>query len=243
VVLPGQYLERSVVVGGLDALFHRGTREPPCAIAAPHPAMGGSMHSPVIAELAWALTRAGHPTLRFDYRGVGASRGTTRQQPGSSRIADVADEVGDLLSICEHLIKTTRASRTCAVGYSFGAAVALEAARDERVGTVVLIAPPTTVYDFSAVAALRKPLLVVCAHHDPYCERAALRMPEGAQLEVIAHSDHFFSRGLTSLGKVVAAFLRGDRPEFVAPEDAPAEGARMIELDPGDDEPLDPDRD
>ena len=45
-VLAGQYLERSVVVGELDALFHRGTRDPPCAIAAPHPALGGSMLSP-----------------------------------------------------------------------------------------------------------------------------------------------------------------------------------------------------
>ena len=72
-VLAGQFLERSVVVGDLDALYHRGTRDPPCAIAAPHPALGGSMLSPVVAELAWALTRAGHPTTRFDYRGVGAS--------------------------------------------------------------------------------------------------------------------------------------------------------------------------
>jgi alpha/beta superfamily hydrolase len=75
-VLEGQYLERSVVVDGLDALYHRGPREPPCVIASPHPAMGGSMTSPVIAELAWALTRAGHATMRFDYRGVASSRGS-----------------------------------------------------------------------------------------------------------------------------------------------------------------------
>ena len=244
VVLPGQYLERSVVVGGLDALFHRGSREPPCAIAAPHPAMGGSMISPVVAELAWALTRAGHPTLRFDYRGVGASRGTSRHPAGSMRIADVRDEVADLLAICEHLIASTRMSPACAVGYSFGAAVALQAAGDPRVGSVVLIAPPTTLHGgFAALADLRKPALVVCAHHDPYCDRAALRLPEGARLEVIAHADHFFNRGMTALGKLVASWLRGDRPEFIAPEDAPAEGARTLELDPGDGEPLELDVD
>ena len=88
-VLAGQFLERSVVVGDLDALYHRGTRDPPCAIAAPHPALGGSMVSPVVAELAWALTRAGHPTLRFDYRGVGASRGISRHPAGGLRIADL----------------------------------------------------------------------------------------------------------------------------------------------------------
>ena len=42
-VLTGQYLERRVVIGELDALYHRGKREPSCAIAAPHPALGGSM--------------------------------------------------------------------------------------------------------------------------------------------------------------------------------------------------------
>ena len=81
-VQPGQFLERSVLVKSgelsLDALYHRGHRAPPCVIAAPHPALGGSMTVPAVAELAWALTRAGFPTLRFDYRGVGASQGRSR---------------------------------------------------------------------------------------------------------------------------------------------------------------------
>jgi alpha/beta superfamily hydrolase len=245
-VLAGQYLERSVVVGELDALYHRGRREPPCAIAAPHPALGGSMVSPVVAELAWALTRAGHPTMRFDYRGVGASRGVSRHPSGSMRIAGLQDEVADLQSICDHLIATTRMPWACAVGYSFGAAVALEAAQDPRIGQLVLIAPPTRLYDFAALSALRKPLLVVCAHHDTWCDRSALRLPDGARLEVIAHADHFFGRGLTQLGKTVAGWLRGDRPELVAaPDSAQEDQARPaeLELDPGDGEPLEVDTD
>src|SRR5438105_8414107 len=107
-VLAGQYLERSVVVRSgdlaLDALYHRGKREPPRALASPHPALGGSMIAPVIAELAWALTRAGHATLRFDYRGVGASRGTSRHEANSVRIGDVRDEVEDLGLILDHLL-------------------------------------------------------------------------------------------------------------------------------------------
>src|SRR5215468_3774208 len=141
-VLAGQYLERSVVVGGLDALYHRGKREPPCVIASPHPAVGGSMIAPVIAELAWALTRAGHPTMRFDYRGVGASRGVSRHEAGSMAIGDVSDEVEDLYKIADQLLSTTRMPAVCAVGYSFGAKVALEAAQDARVSHLVLVAPP-----------------------------------------------------------------------------------------------------
>ena len=203
------------------------------------------MLSPVVAELAWALTRAGHPTMRFDYRGVGASRGDSRHPAGSQKIADLHGEVADLLAISEHLLATTRMPSACAVGYSFGAAVALEAAADPRVGSLVLIAPPTAFYGFSALAKVRKPLLVVCAHHDPWCERGALPLPQGARLEVVVHADHFFNRGLTEMGKLVAGWLRGDRAEYVAPEDPSASGTRMLELDPGEGEglELDPDPD
>lgn len=245
-VLPGQYLERSVVVGDLDALYHRGRREPPCAIASPHPALGGSMVAPVVAELAWALTRAGHPTMRFDYRGVGASRGVSRHAPGSLEIGDVEDEVEDLYKISDHLLATTGMPAVCAVGYSFGAKVALEAAGDPRVAQIVLVAPPNALADFSLLPALQKPLLVVCAHRDAYCDRAALRLPQQAKLEVVPHADHFFARGLTELGKGVAAWLRGERPELVVAPDASGEAAPQhveVDLDPGDGEPLELDTD
>jgi uncharacterized protein len=242
-VLAGQYLERSVVVGDLDALYHRGRRDPPCAIAAPHPALGGSMLSPVVAELAWALTRAGHPTMRFDYRGVGSSRGSSRHPAGAMRIAGLENEVEDLLTICDHLIATAGMAPACAVGYSFGAAVALEAARDPRVGRLALIAPPTAMYDFGALAGLGKPARVVCAHHDAFCDRSKLQLPGGGALEVIPHADHFFGRGLTEVGKTVAAWLRGDRPEMIAPEDRPGGKPVELELDPGEGPPLELDED
>ena len=246
-VLAGQYLERSVVVGDLDALYHRGKREPPCAIASPHPAVGGSMIAPVIAELAWALTRAGHPTMRFDYRGIGASRGESRHEAGSMRIGDVSDEVEDLYKITDQLLATTHMPAACAVGYSFGAKVVLEAAQDPRFSHVVLVAPPNRLADFGRLPALQKPLLVVCAHHDAYCDRASLRLPEQARIEVIPHADHFFGRGLTEMGKAVAGWLRGDWPEYVAPPDQPEEKPPEhveLELEEGpEDEVLELDRD
>jgi hypothetical protein len=35
----------------------------------------------VAAELAWAATQAGHPSLRFNFRGVGASQGKRGEKP------------------------------------------------------------------------------------------------------------------------------------------------------------------
>ena len=236
-VLPGQYLERSLVVGDLDALYHRGKRDPACVIASPHPAVGGSMIQPVIAELAWALTRAGHATMRFNYRGVGASRGISRHEAGSMQIGDVSDEVEDLYKIADQLMATTHQPAVCAVGYSFGAKVALEASADPRVSHLVLIAPPNKLSDFTRLSAVQKPVFIVCAHHDSYSDRLTLPVPETGRLEVIPHADHFFGRGLTELGKLVAAWLRGDRPEYVAPFDPPEEESvehRDLELDEGD---------
>ena len=44
-------------------------------IAPPHPEYGGSLESPVVSEVAYALYKAGVASLRFNWRGVGASQG------------------------------------------------------------------------------------------------------------------------------------------------------------------------
>jgi len=62
------------------------------------------------------------------------------------------------------------------------------------------------------VSEVRKPLLIVCAHHDSWCDRASLCRCFARRLEVIPHSDHFFSRGLTEVGKTVAGWLRDGDP-------------------------------
>jgi uncharacterized protein len=78
-VLKGQFLERSTLIpvgpSVLEALWHRGERSPSLLILSPLPAEGGSMDHVLSAELAWAVSQAGHATLRFNYRGVGASQG------------------------------------------------------------------------------------------------------------------------------------------------------------------------
>lgn len=260
-VLAGQYLERAVTVTSgalaLDALYHRGAVEPPCLLASPHPALGGSMTAPVIAELAWALTRAGHATLRFDYRGVGASQGRTSHAAGSLRIGALAEELEDFFAAADQLRASAASVRApageavpgplCAVGYSFGAAVVLAAARDPRISRVILVAPPSTLADFSALRTLAKPSLVVCAHHDPLCDRALLQPGPAGALHVLPHSDPSFRRGLTELGKLCAEWLRGEAPDL-APLPPPLEDdepspPRELDLDPGDDAPLELDTD
>jgi alpha/beta superfamily hydrolase len=248
VVLEGQYLERSVAVRSgeiaLDGLYHRGRKAPPCVLAPPHPVLGGSMTVPVIAELAWAITRAGHPTLRFDYSGVGGSQGRMRHKPGAGRIGDIAGEVDDLGAAIEQLLASTRGNSVCVVGYSFGAAVVVSAAKDASVDRVVLIAPPTALWDFSGLRQLKKPVFVACAEHDPFCDRTRLRgmLGQGATMAVIPEADQTFLRSLPELGKSVVAWLRtGPKLPDLTPvpdEPPPAKGDyREIEL-PDTGEPI-----
>ena len=267
-VAPGQFLERSVAIptaSGLfiDGLYHRGVRGPACVIAAPHPALGGSMTVPVINELAWALTRAGHPTLRFDYRGVGASQGQSRHrgallgEPGGGlpRIAlsALSDEVADLRAAGAQLAETAAdaiaesvtspGTGLCAIGYSFGACVAVADHAYARWDRLVLVAPPTQLCDLSALASLQNPVLVVCAQHDPLCDRKVLQqllepLGDRARLEVIPHADHGFRRGAVELGQVVAEWMREGRPRVAAPRpEAEEQGdGEIVELvlDEGD---------
>ena len=89
----GQFLERATVIpaveGVLEGLSHRGTRAPPLLIVPPPPGQGG-MDNAVCAELAWAATRGGHPTLRFNFRGVGASPGRPGGRPAQVQDVEAA---------------------------------------------------------------------------------------------------------------------------------------------------------
>lgn len=220
-VLPGQYLERPTLIrrptpGGpeaaltLEGLFHRGQRAPAIVVCAPHPRLGGSMDSPVVAELAWALTRAGHATLRFNYQGVGASEGALsddiRVAPGT--LSGVEREVDDAAAAVEHLAATVEHGRVALAGYSFGARVALELAqRDKRISHLLLVSPPASMVDLEALKRCDRPLLAVSGQRDALVDRAllgeAVRATTDGSCRWIAGADHVFTQGLTELGHTV----------------------------------------
>ncbi|WP_373049358.1 alpha/beta hydrolase [Vulgatibacter sp.] len=200
----GEYLERMVVVPSgdlhLEGLYHRGKLRPPCVVAAPHPQQGGSMDSPVVAELAWAITRAGHATLRFNYRGVGASEGAWSGGPG---------EVADLESAIDQLLETTGAPAIAVAGYSFGAWAAVQAAlRRPEVAALVLVSPPTALLDFSGLARVQARVLAICAEDDDRSLLAGWLGPQG-KLVTVAGADHFFTSGLPQVGRHAARFVGG----------------------------------
>ena len=169
-------------------------------IAPPHPEYGGSLENPVISELAYGLYKAGIASLRFNWRGVGASQGRIT---GDSAAADQ-----DYLAALEQVAETTSAP-VIAAGYSFGAATALRVAlRDTRVAELLLIAPPVGMIEGLAVDTFRGPIHVIVGGRDEFAPLGQLSARfEGlpnANLDVIPKADHFFvSYGLAELVELV----------------------------------------
>ena len=238
-VVRGQFLERSTVIPSgelyLDGLSHRGALGPALLICPPHPSRGGSMDSAVCAELAFAASHAGHATLRFNYRGVGASQG---------QLGDFASFVEDGRAALLTLQENSPGLGVVIAGFDLGAEVAVELAQGAAVEGVVVIGPVSKAYDFTALSRLRMKALVVVGEEDHGADRLALAelcQSMGDGLVVIPEADHVFSQGLTELGRVVAQFLGGEGARVlpVEEEDAGRDAVvREFDLDPGpDDEP------
>jgi alpha/beta superfamily hydrolase len=172
-------------------------------VAAPHPLYGGAMDSPVVNELAHACAQSGFSSLRFNWRGVGASSGIPS--------GEAADADADFRAALAQLAETVPGP-LLACGYSFGAASALRVGRDEeRVERLILVAPPPALLPAEPFARLERPLLVLAAAEDeiaPPAELAALvRAAPAGRLEVIPKADHFFLAGLAHVGQLSASWL------------------------------------
>ena len=172
-------------------------------IAPPHPRYGGSMENPVVSELAWAATRAGLASLRFNWRGVGASSGEPTGEIGAG-CADYGAALAQLAA--------TVPGPLAACGYSFGAVVALAATADAPgVERWILVAPPPSLLPAGSRPPREGRTLVAVGEGDqiaPARELAAwAEALSSTQCVVIPEADHFFVSGLRELGGEVAAWL------------------------------------
>src|SRR5271165_4766232 len=82
--------------GALQAIVEDPGAEGPsfAVICHPHPLFGGTMDNKVVTTVARALQEIGMPTLRFNFRGVGASAGAFDQGAGETADADAVASWG-----------------------------------------------------------------------------------------------------------------------------------------------------
>lgn len=192
----GEALEGLFIAG--ETPSHSGA-----VIAPPHPLYGGSMDSPVVSELAWACTRAGLASLRFNWRGVGASTG----EPSGDLGIGAEDFAAALLQMAR-----TVSGPLLAAGYSFGAGAALRAVDEQpRVTRLLLVAPPPSLLDDAALRRGEREILILTGERDTLAPAAELaeiaESTPRARFVPIPDTDHFFAAGLAQLTAEVTHWL------------------------------------
>jgi len=199
-----------VAHGQLEAILKEPRGSSPAGVALvlhPHPLGGGTMHNKVVFRAAAALNEAGLITLRLNFRGVGQSTGTHDEGRG---------ELDDVRAGLDYLTTNYPGENITLCGFSFGARVGLEVGlADERVRDLISIGTPIDKYDFSFLAACRKPILFVHGANDEFGDVEKLRelvsqirvRDARAELKVVSDAGHFFEGHLDELKQAITDWV------------------------------------
>lgn len=191
--------------GHLEAILKEPAASPKgvALVCHPHPLGGGTMHNKVVFRAAAGLVDAGLITLRFNYRGVGASTGVHDEVPGGKQ--DVQDALA-------YLSETYPGQPITLAGFSFGSRTGMEVGMtDDRVVRLISIGTPVDKYgDYEFLHDVRKPILFVHGDKDEFGSienvkelvRDVSKNTE-AKLVVFENCGHFFDYHLNELRDVI----------------------------------------
>jgi alpha/beta superfamily hydrolase len=189
--------------GRLEALYRE--LQDPAAIAVvchPLPTGGGTLHNKVVFRAARGLEAANVATLRFNFRGVGASSGRFDEGEG---------EQADVQAAIEWARRKHPGKRLIVGGFSFGAWVSSRVAcEDAEVFAVYLIGTPVNKYDFGHLRHCEKPMLFLHGTQDEYgdvnkLEKLAQQV-RNAQSVIVTGADHFFSKQLEAVEETMRSW-------------------------------------
>ena len=152
----------------------------------PHSLQGGTMNNKVVTTMARAFKALGIASLRFNFRGVGASAG----------VYDVGcGESDDMLLLARQCTADSPGLSICFAGFSFGSYVAYRAAAQHAHALLITVAPSVQNYDYQEYTPRPQPWLifqgeadevVAYAHVLEFAKRCDLR------LEGFVGVGHFF---------------------------------------------------
>ena len=175
----------------------------------PHPLFGGTLTNKVVHTLARAFVAQGAATLRFNFRGVGASAGRHDEGRG---------ETDDLLAVVSAGRERVPGLPLWLGGFSFGSFVALRGQRDAGAVRLVTVAPPVGRWDFSAIEAPRCPWLVIQGDQDELVDHREVSawmaaLAPQARCVMLAGAEHFFHGRLHEIKDAVSAFVAEQAPQ------------------------------
>ena len=184
--------------GAIECAIDHPAEGPPRGLAVlchPHPLHGGTLDNKVVQTMARSLVQLGYTSVRFNFRGIGASQGQWDEGRG---------EVDDALAV----VAAHRLAGQALVlgGFSFGGYVASQAAA--RLGAdgperLVLVGP--AVVSFS-MAPVPPDTLVVHGELDEVVPLAAVfnwARPQPLPVVVVPGSGHFFHGQLPLLKQII----------------------------------------
>ena len=169
----------------------------------PHPLYGGDMDNPVVKTITGAYARCRYSTLRFNFRGVGASGGAFDNGRG---------EQLDILACCDFL-KAEGFAAIDLAGYSFGAWVLAKLSPlPDGLGRMLMVAPPVAFMDFSDISSLLPDTRVITGALDAFAppkkvEKWLTSCGASGGMAVVQGADHFFSGRLKQLEEALLAAL------------------------------------
>ncbi len=177
-------------------------------ICHPHPVHGGTMHNKVVTMLERALRESGLDTVRFNFRGTGASEGSYDEGNGEGE---------DLAAVVAWVRRVRPDDALWLAGFSFGSYVSIRNAARLRADALVSVAPPAGRWDFQSMELPACPWLIVQGEADEVVEPQAVfdwiaSLPVQPELVRMPETSHFFHRRLMDLRGAVKHGVRGWLP-------------------------------
>lgn len=172
-------------------------------ICHPHPLHGGSMNNKVVHTVSRAFHHCGYATLRFNYRGVGASEGEYGNYSG---------EIDDALSIIKWIHHVLPNYKVVLSGFSFGAYVATSVSKHIKSKALITVAPAVNHKDFRTLLPINCPWLIIHGDKDELVPIQAIKefhtlIQEPHEFKILHNSDHFFHHNLIQLRTQIEEYL------------------------------------
>lgn len=183
--------------GSIEALHGNQNARFNAIICAPHPHHDGSMHNKVVATLASVCLEMNLNTLRFNYRGVGASTGTLPTY--SAALQDV--------TFALHFLKP---KPTICLGFSYGGYVAAYATGLVQASGLITVAPSVAKMPFSDLPEIKCPWHMIQGMQDEVIDVSAnhkLSLAKQCNWHAIPETSHFFHGKLAILRETVRTII------------------------------------
>ena len=188
----------------IEGLLNKRDKNKGVVITHPHPLYGGDMYNLVVETIVHVYNIKGYSTLKFNFRGVGKSRGQYDNGVGEQK---------DVLAALSFLADMGM-ERIDLAGYSFGAWVNAHVAilEDIFVEDMVMVSPPVGFMDFHAISAMNVLKFVITGSRDDIAPADAVKKMlstwnSDARFEIIDGADHFYGGYFGELESVLSSCI------------------------------------